>query len=268
MAIPFPSRVGLLVLFCVVGIGGYLLTVPPFEQPLEYHNFADQRTLLGVPHMLNVVSNLPFLIVGVWGLMFMASRESHRPGVFLEPSERWPFWVFFVGLALTGIGSAYYHAYPTNDRLTWDRTPLTVAFMGLFTAVMAERLSWQLAGWLIGPMVALGVGSVVYWHVTELHDAGDLRFYFVIQFFPMLALPILLLAFRPRYTGTADLVASLTCYVLAKILEILDREVYAEGGLVSGHTLKHLMAGLSAYFVLFMLQRRRALVRDLVSASG
>lgn len=165
-----------------------------------------------------------------------------------------------MGLALTGIGSSYYHANPNNSTLTWDRMPLTIAFMGLFTAILAERLCWQLSGWLLGPMVVLGIVSVVYWHMTELQDAGDLRFYFVVQFFPLLALPVLLLAFPPRYTGTTDLAAMLACYVLAKILEIFDREIYAEGRLVSGHTLKHLVAGLSAYFVLFMLKRRRPVI--------
>ena len=57
--------------------------------------------------------------------------------------------------------------------------------MALFTAIVAERVCWQLSPWLVGPMVALGVGSVLYWHWTD-----DLRFYFVVQFFPLLALPI------------------------------------------------------------------------------
>jgi hypothetical protein len=260
MIVPYPVRVAFLVLFCQVCIGAYLLLAAPMPQPLNYHNFADDRSMLGLPNMLNVVSNLPFLVVGVWGMAFMSSEKSRRPGVFLEPVERWPYWVFFLGLALTGIGSSYYHANPNNSTLTWDRMPLTIAFMGLFTAVLAERLDWRLAGWMLGPMVGVGIVSVVYWHMSELNGTGDLRFYFVVQFFPMLALPILLLFFPPRYTGTADLVASPTCYALAKILEILDRQIYAEGRIVSGHTLKHLVAGLSAYFVLFMLQRRRALV--------
>lgn len=164
---------------------------------------------------------------------------------------------YFWGLVLTGIGSAYYHADPTNARLTWDRMPLTITFMGLFTAILAERLWWKLADWLLGPLLALGIGSVVYWHMSEAYGVGDMRFYLIVQFFPMLILPILLLLFEPRYTGTPDLIAALACYVLAKILEILDGRIYSQGGLVSGHTLKHLIAGLSAFFILLMLQRRR-----------
>ena len=133
----FPIRLVFLFLFCLACIGGYLLNAAPLPQPLEYHNFADQRPLLGIPHMLNVVSNLPFLLVGMGGMVFLAGPKSHRPGTFLQSVERWPYWVFFVGLFLTGIGSSYYHANPNNSTLTWDRMPLTIAFMGLFTAVLA-----------------------------------------------------------------------------------------------------------------------------------
>jgi hypothetical protein len=260
MAIPFPVRVGFLVLICTLFIGGYLLVAAPMPQPLAYHNFADQRPLLGMPHMLNVASNLPFLVVGIWGMVFMASESSRRPGVFLRTPERSAYWIYFLGLALTGIGSSYYHANPNNDTLVWDRMALAVTFMALFTAILAERLCWKLSAWLVGSMVVLGIASVLYWHWSETQGTGDLRFYFVVQFFPLVALPILFLLFKPRYTGTGDLLASLACYGVAKLLEYFDANVYAQGGLVSGHTLKHLIAGLSAYFILFMLQRRRAIV--------
>jgi hypothetical protein len=260
MSIPFPVRVGFLVLICTLFIGGYLLVTAPMPQPLAYHNFADQRPLLGMPHMLNVASNLPFLVVGVWGMVFMASESSRHPGVFLRTPERCAYWIYFLGLALTGIGSSYYHANPNNDTLVWDRMALALTFMALFTAILAERLCWKLSAWLVGPLVVLGIASVLYWHWTETQGTGDLRFYFVVQFFPLVALPILFLLFKPRYTGTGDLIASLACYGVAKLLELFDATVYAQGGLVSGHTLKHLIAGLSAYFILFMLQRRRAIV--------
>jgi predicted membrane channel-forming protein YqfA (hemolysin III family) len=248
-------------LFCIACIGGFYLYTSAWPQPQAYHDFADQRPLLGLPHMLNVLSNLPFLIVGVWGLAWMAkeafANNKRANAAFIEPVERWPYAVFFLGLVLTAFGSAYYHADPTNDRLMWDRIGLAITLMALFTAVLAERLDWRLAGWLLGPLVLLGVGSVIYWHFTEVQQAGDMRLYLVVQFFPLLCLPVLLLFFPPRCTGTADLTASLACYVVAKVLEIVDRQVYAQGGLVSGHTMKHLVAGLGAYFVLFMLQRRR-----------
>jgi hypothetical protein len=253
MAIPFPVRVGFLVLTCMLFIGGFLLLFDPWPQPLAYHNFADQRPLLGMPHMLNVWSNLPFLVVGVWGMIWMA-RNQAAPGI-VQPAERWAYWLYFLGLALTGIGSGYYHANPNNETLVWDRMALAMTFMALFTSIFAERLCWKLSAPLVGPMVLLGVGSVLYWHWTD-----DLRIYFVVQFFPLVALPMLLLFFKPRYTRSGDLLASLACYVLAKAVEYLDANIYAQGSLVSGHTLKHLIAGGSAYFILLMLQHRRAIV--------
>jgi hypothetical protein len=236
---------------------GFLLLWPPIPQPLWYHDFADQRPLLGVPHLMNVVSNLPFVIVGVWGLVYLG--KSRRDAA---PIERLPYWVFFAGLVLTGIGSAYYHADPNNDRLVWDRMPLTVTFMALVTAVLAERFDARLAGWLLAPLIVCGVASVLYWHWTEARGAGDLRPYLIVQFLPLVILPIVLLLFRSRYTGTGELWASLGCYGIAKLLEMLDRVVYIAGGIVSGHTLKHLVAAIGAWFVLAMLQRRRELLTE------
>jgi hypothetical protein len=250
-------RAGLFAAIVLALVVAFLVAVPPLPQPLAYHDFADQRPLLGVPHVLNVVSNLPFLVVGVWGLAFMLSKQSNQSRIFLEPTERGPYWLVFIGLALTAIGSAYYHADPNNERLTWDRLPLMLTFMALFTAVLAERLSWKLAGWLLGPLVAAGMGTVLYWHWTEVLGAGDLRPYLIAHFLPLLVLPFLLVCFPARYTGTSDLVACLACYVLAKLLEWFDGQVYSQGGIVSGHTLKHLVAGLGSWFVLHMLQHRR-----------
>lgn len=243
--------------FSVLAIGGFWFYLGPTPQPLIYHDFADQRPLMGVPHSLNVLSNLPFILVGLVGLVFMASPASRRPGVFVEAIERWPYWVYFVGLTLTGVGSAYYHADPNNATLVWDRLPLTLAFMGLFTAILAERVHVALARWLLWPLVLVGAASVFYWDWTESVGLGDLRFYLIVQFFPLVALPFLLLLYPPRYTHASDLLASLLCYVLAKICEGLDRQLYTGAGFVSGHTMKHLIAGVAAGFILFMLWRRR-----------
>src|SRR5262245_46712761 len=140
---PWAFRARLLLLLILsLAAGAAALLLPRFAQPQWYHDFADQRPLLGIPHALNVLSNLPFVAVGVLGVLFVASPAARRPGgPFLEASERRAFAVFFAAVALTGIGSAYYHAEPGNDRLLWDRLPLAVAFMALFAATIAERIS-------------------------------------------------------------------------------------------------------------------------------
>jgi hypothetical protein len=176
----------------------------------------------------------------------------------LTSAERWPFWGFFAGIALTGVGSAYYHSDPNNERLVWDRLPLAVAFMALFTSVLAERIDVRLTRLLI-PLTLIGGGSVLYWGWTEAQGAGDLRPYLLVQFLPMLALPLLLILFPPRYTRTRDLVGALVWYGTAKVLELADVLIYNQGQIVSGHTLKHLVASFSAYLILHGLQRRRGI---------
>src|SRR5262249_31843710 len=112
---------------------GIMAAVPPFAQPLWYHDFADQRTLCSVPHFWNVVSNLPFVVVGVGGMVYLApAQPRRRNGSVIDAGERWTYLIFFLCIALTGVGSAYYHADPNNDTLLWDRMPLAMAFMALF----------------------------------------------------------------------------------------------------------------------------------------
>jgi hypothetical protein len=215
------------------GIAGaaFLFAGPPLPQPTSYHDFADQRPLLDVPHCLNVVSNLPFLLIGAAGLRFVLRRDAVGPDrPFLTAAERRPYAVLFLGVGLTAFGSAYYHLDPNNDRLVWDRLPMALAFMGLFDAVLGERVGVAAGRRLLLPLVAAGLGSVLYWHWTEQQGRGDLRPYYLVQFYPILAIPLLLLLFPPRYTGTGGLFAALGWYVLAKVLEHPgDAPVYSLG---------------------------------------
>lgn len=259
----YPGRLLILAALAFAALA-VLASRPPFPQSLEYHNFADDRTFLCVPNLLNVVSNLPFLFVGVSGLWFVLHRRTGSGTAFLDPSERWPFVLFFLGVGLTAFGSSYYHLQPNNARLLWDRLPMAVAFVSLFAAVLGERIDVKLGVHLLGPLVLLGLGSVLYWHWTERCGCGDLRPYYFVQFYPMLALPLLLLLLPPRYTRTSDLFVALGWYVLAKVCEHPgDRIIYEFGHWISGHTLKHLTAAAGAYWILRMIQyRHRVPPRD------
>lgn len=231
--------------------------VPRISQNPAYHQFADQRSFFGIPNCLNVISNAPFLLVGALALTFLFRRpdQPEKP-VFLNPRERWPYAVFFFGVALTSIGSAYYHFAPGNDTLIWDRLPMTIAFVSFFAAVVAERISLKAGIWLLAPLVLIGIGSVAYWNLTEMHGKGDLRPYGYVQAYPLLGVPLIILLFPASYTRTADLLAAGGIYILAKLFELLDRPIFDLGHFVSGHTLKHLTAALSAYWALRMLQLR------------
>ena len=251
-------------LFLFLGLtlaaAGVALAMPRLAQPQWYHAFADQRPLLGIPHALNVLSNLPFVLVGVAGLVFVVRCPATPQGPFVRTTERWPLVVLFAGITLTGFGSAYYHADPNNARLLWDRLPLAVAFMALFAIILSERLNLKNSALLVIALVLLGGGSVLYWHLSEAQGTGDLRPYLFVQLYPLVAVPLLLLLFPPRYTHTVDLWAALLCYVLAKALELLDAPIYAQGQLVSGHTLKHLVAGLCAAWILVWARTRRLIL--------
>jgi hypothetical protein len=255
----FAIRVGLVVALGVVVTAG-LYSWPALPQDMHYHKFADQRTILGVPHCLNVLSNVPFLIVGLLGLGFLASARGRV--AFVEPEERRPYFIFSLGIALTAFGSAYYHFDPTNDRLLWDRLPMSIAFMALFAGVIGERINARAGRVLLFPLVTLGLASVLYWHETEKNGAGDLRPYFLVQFFPMLALPLIMELFPPRYTRTGDLWVALGLYALAKVVELLDGQIFAVLRVMSGHTLKHLVAAAGAFAVVHMIMKREVIKRQ------
>jgi hypothetical protein len=246
------SRAPLLLFAPAVVIAIIALLLAPIPQPLTYHNFADHRAWFGIPNFGDVASNLPFAIVGFWGLILLFTTGKTR---FIDPRERWPYLVMFFALILTAWGSAYYHLAPDNARLVWDRLPIMIVFMALLAAVIVERVSVN-AGLALFPVLeAVGVASVLYWRSSELRGRGDLRFYAAVQVYAILIL-LLALLLRPRYTRGADFAVVVGLYALAKILEEADRQVFAIGGLVSGHTLKHLAAAAAGYWVLRMLRRR------------
>lgn len=231
---------------------------PPLPQALAYHGMADQRVLLGVSNSLNVLSNLPFALVGLMGLAATFGRRRDREPPFVERWERWPYAALFAGVALTAVGSSYYHLAPDNARLVWDRLPMTIGFMALLTALIAERLGVSLARRLFVPLLVAGAASVGYWHWSELQAAGDLRPYLLVQFGSLLLIVMLLVLYPPRYSGTGYLVAGLTAYVAAKGLELADQSIFALGGVVSGHTLKHLAAAGGVACLAVMLRVRHA----------
>lgn len=232
------------------------LFISPIPQPEEYHDFADQRGFLGIPNFLDVVSNLPFLLVGGWALWRLLGPAQSRRPLFLEDREKWP-WVFlFAGTLLTGFGSAYYHLAPSNETLFWDRLPMAIIAMSLVAAVISERIGVRTGLRWLAPLLLIGLFSVAYWAWTESREAGDLRWYGLVQFLPILILPVMILLFSPRYTRTGDYFAALGWYLLAKVAEALDETIYAMGQLVSGHTIKHLIAALALYWLYRMISQR------------
>jgi hypothetical protein len=232
----------------------FLFSRPPIPQPPGYHNFADHRSWLGIPNACDVFSNLPFLFVGLWGALFTVNPRSDR--AFTSRPQRLAYEVFFVGVGLTFFGSCYYHLHPTNARLVWDRLPMTIGFMGLLSAMFAERVSARLSKALLLPLILAGGGSVGYWYLTEALGRGDLRPYILVQFGSLLVIVAMLVLFPTRGLDTGYIVVALAFYAGAKLFESFDAGIFNSIHIVSGHTLKHLAAGIGTYFILRMLQRR------------
>ena len=255
----FTQRVAILVAMFVLSLAAVLF-VAPIPQDPAYHLFADTRPFLGIANFGDVTSNLGFALVGVLGIWSVTGPRGRA--LFDAEADAWPYRTFFAGIFLVSLGSAYYHAAPDNARLFWDRLPMTVAFMALFYAILADRIAGvaERFGWLLALLVAAGLASLIYWHWTEVRGHGDLRFYGLVQFYPMAALPVICWLFpKARYTGGGYLIWAISWYAAAKALEYFDRQIFdLLGHMASGHSLKHAAAALAAFMLWRMLVNRRS----------
>lgn len=234
--------------------------LPPIAQSISYHQFADQEIFLSIPNFLNVLSNLAILLSGLVGVLYV--WRCYRLPVqqsFINKVECWPYLILFLSVVMIGFGSAYYHWAPDNETLLWDRLPIALGVTALLAATLMERVSLSVGLWALPFLVVLGAASVMYWFWTEQLGAGNLNYYIVVQFYSLL-LVILLSGFFPsNYTRGGDVYQVIGLYAVAKVAETFDREIYDLSGVVSGHTIKHLLAALAIYFIVRMLQKRRSL---------
>ena len=234
---------------CVVAA----FVMPPMAQPLGYHEFIDRRAWFDVANFMDVASNIGFLIAGLVGLLVVSRPETR----FEYGYERVAYAVFFLGMLLTALGSSYYHLAPENERLFWDRLPMTIAFMSLIATQVSERMNGRAGLCLLAPMLLVGAASVWYWRATERAGAGNVMPYGILQGYSIVILLLATVLLPSRYTRANDFYWVFAWYVAAKLLEQFDRPIFALGGLVSGHTLKHLAAGVAGLVVCRMLVRRQ-----------
>jgi hypothetical protein len=234
----------LIALFLIMLI--FCNTIP---QRKAYHNFVDKRALCGICNFCDVISNVPFLIVGAYGIWAIGQLSESN---FLSSGERFAWCLFFLGTFFVGFGSGYYHLCPNNDRLFWDRMPMCISFAG-FNLALVEVLGiyepspfWQLTA-LFSCLL-----SCYYW---RLYD--DLRFYLIIQFYPMaVAIPVFL-AVEPRCTHMKYIYFTYSAYLFAKLTEFYDRGVFRlTMEIISGHSVKHLAAAFGILALVPFLQYR------------
>lgn len=238
------STLELRLLLATVGLGLCALMLPPLAQDPAYHRFADARTLLGVPNALDVMSNLGFLVAGLYGLHEVWSERLHLFSAALKAGVV----VTFLGFVATAIGSAAYHLAPADAGLVADRLGMVVAFAGVLGMAAAQRVSSRAGLALLGTALVLGPCAVIAWSML-----GTLTPYAVMQFGGIALLLGLLTA--PAIGPGPNWRWLVAAYLAAKVFEGADAFVWdLTGHVVSGHTLKHLVAALPVLAVTMALE--------------
>jgi hypothetical protein len=244
-----------IVLVAIVAvIAAMLVWVKPIAQDLNYHLFADALSQWGVANFWNVMSNLPFVVIGLMGLWSLSKQQLQ-----IKPQFSQFYWVFFTGIVGVGMGSSWYHLNPNNDTLVWDRLPMTVAFMAFFAAILAEHVDLKLGQRLLWPLIGLGLLSIIYWQYSESIGQGDLRWYALVQFLPLIMIPVIFMLYPKPYNLSYLLWLFLACYVVAKLLEYYDLQIFQSLIWISGHSLKHVAAAVGVFCYWVYLRRRVAL---------
>lgn len=219
---------GLLALLALISLT-YIAISAPLLQDEDYHHFSDTKTICGIPNFWNVISNFPFLIIGMIGIY----RTNGSDNLY------YPRVSFFAGIIFVALGSAFYHYDPNSRSLLLDRLPMTIAFMSLCALLVGEFINKKAGKILLIPFILCGIASILYWILS-----GDLRLYALVQFYPMLAIPVVLLFFSNRAAQGKHYWFLLVAYVIAKLCEHFDQQIHEAIGIISGHSLKHIIAAI------------------------
>lgn len=225
----------------------------PITQSEHYHLFADDRFWL-VPNFMNVLSNLIFMFSGYYAALNIDFSK-------LEKHERIYLITFIVGVFFTGFGSMYYHLNPNSQSLVWDRLPMSIGFAGFTSWLLAKTIfkkfeNQNIDFYVYVFVVFLSLGSVVYWNYTQELGRGDLRIYFAVQFGTILTTLMAVLVYDKSLFPKMACIYLFIFYVLAKLVESFDQQIFSiTQHAVSGHALKHLLAGLGCYLFLRCLRK-------------
>ncbi|MES2761496.1 MAG: alkaline phytoceramidase [Bacteroidota bacterium] len=253
MPVKLQIKYGILVSITVIAVVAVVIN-GSIPQDASYDAFADTRSMLMLPNFWNVFSNLPFLLIGLAGILFlMFGNSKNTPPLFINCL------VFFVGIFFTGIGSAYYHYFPSNCTLVWDRLPMTISFMSFFSIIIGEYICLRSAKRILFPLIFIGIMSIIYWQMTESKGYGDLRFYVLVQFLPIVLIPIIMLLFQSQQKVSGYFWLMILSYGFAKLFEANDHLVFNEFQLLSGHTIKHIFAAFTPTIFLVMLWKKNAI---------
>ena len=240
-----PSILSLLIVIAMLLYG-------PIPQLSHYHDFADQSLWMGIPHAADVLSNLGFGLVAAVGFYYIARTSQLMIKANSDPA----YFMFIVSVLLTSIGSSFYHLAPDDARLFWDRLPIALACASLMCAVRAENIPCmtRLSALLeLSVSLLFAVFSVFWWQWT-----ADLRPYLLLQGLSLILIPLWHMIWRAPKADRLAFGIAMVLYVLAKITEIADAPILTLTHIISGHSIKHVLAATAAaLIVLRLLQRTR-----------
>jgi preprotein translocase subunit SecG len=228
-----------------------VVLIKPISQNNAYNEFSDGRIIWGIPNFFNVISNLPFIIIGTYGFYIILKASMPATIQFIYG------WLF-LGIIMTGLGSGFYHWTPANEHLVYDRIPMTIIFMSFFSATVAELIDQKWGGLILLPLLLLGIFSVLWWYHTESLGQGDLRLYGFVQYYPMLAIPLVIFLFPSQENKLLiqGLKYVIIWYVFAKICEHFDEQIFQITGILSGHSLKHIAAAMSTLIIVSIFKKK------------
>lgn len=242
---------GLVLITLFVFSAVVLYFLDPIAQDLAYHRFSDCRSFFGINHFMDVLSNFPFLVIGFMGIRLAGKAYRKKTMIFFLMT-----FVLFVGVFLTGLGSAFYHYDPTNFTLIFDRLPMTLVFTPFFATIIYDYVDRRMGTFVFYSFMILGVYSIFYWYYTEIIGVGDLRLYAFVQFFPIVVVPLILLFYNNGKQYTKQILLVFGAYTIAKLCEHFDVQIFEFLGFISGHTVKHLFSALAVYFIFLIYQKR------------
>lgn len=235
-------------LFGRVFITGFFLLValvwsklPRFDAP-AYFDFADHRAFFGISNTMDVLSNLGFLWVGVhwWKILSRVPANDKNLGLSVHVSI---YRFIAVASILTALGSAWFHWTPNIERLFWDRLPMTLGFSGMIALLVADRFDIVVGKKLAVVLVVLSVVHLILWNF----GLSNLRPYIVLQYGGvLLGATLLCIRWKWGILSSRMVLFAFLLYVAAKVTEVKDVAIFeGTGGVVSGHTIKHLLAALA-----------------------
>ncbi|CAL9230011.1 unnamed protein product [Arabidopsis halleri] len=227
----------------------------------RHHIFADKRNFMGVPNTLNVMTNFPFLIIGVLGFVLCIG------GSFFNISlkgEIWGWTLFYAGIASLAFGSAFYHLKPDDNRIVWDTLPILIAYSSLFSSFLVER-----AGEIVGLCCLIVLLFISLFSIAYARVFNDLRLCMTFQLIPCLAIPVMTVLLPPKYSHSRFWLWATAAYTIARIEGLADSKIYnANRYIISGHSLEHLCSAAATLLLTIMLLYRSIRLNRLGDLKG